>query len=342
MKILFLGARPDEHPAIESWKAAHPEHTVTVSQQILSTATLPLVDGHDALVIQQVAVPEPEVYEQLAAKGITQMSVRSAGFDMYDLEAATRHGLGITNVPVYSPNAIAEYTVALALNLVRNIPATLARVQQYDFRPAGLIGREIRTMKVAVLGTGRIGMRAAELFAALGAEVVGFDLFPNDAFRAIGTYAESFEEALRGADMVSLHMPATGENHHLLNEQTLALLNPGAYVVNTGRGALVDTTALMAALDSGQLTSAALDVYEFEGPYMFKDLREQGIEDEVFATLLAREDVLNTPHLAFYTHTAVENLVHGGLDNAVAMVENGTCPTLVNPQVSEARTAQDR
>lgn len=337
MKILFLGARPDETPAIESWKASHPEHTVTVSSEVLSLATLPLVEGHDALVIQQVLVPEPEVYAELERLGITQLSVRSAGFDMYDLEAATRHGLGITNVPVYSPNAIAEYTLALALNLVRNIPATLDRVKQYDFRPAGLIGRELRTMKVAVLGTGRIGTRAAELFAALGAEVIGFDLYPNDAFRAIGTYAESVEDALRGADMVSLHMPATAENHHLLNKETLALLAEGAYVVNTGRGALVDTEALMEALDAGHLTSAALDVYEFEGAYAFKDMRGQTLEDPVYARLIAREDVLDTPHLAFYTHTAVENLVHGGLDNAVRMVETGECPTLVNPQVTEGR-----
>ena len=186
-------------------------------------------------------------------------------------------------------------------------------------------------LKVAILGTGRIGYRAAELFHGLGATVVGYDPYPNEHFSTIGTYASSVEEALTGADIVSLHMPLLESNHHLIDAEALALLAPGAIVVNAGRGGLLDTEALIAALDSGHLSGAALDTYENEAQYYRNDWSGKDLGDPILEQLLERPDVLVTPHVAFYTDTAVENLVVGGLDNAELAARTGTAPSVVNP-----------
>lgn len=330
MKILFMGAREDEMPPLEVWRAAHPEHEVTVTEDVLSAETVADLEGYDALTVQQVISPEPEVYDRLAAMGFSQLSSRTAGVDMFDLAALRERGIAVTNVPVYSPNAIAEFALASALHLTRRFPAIEEKMEARDFRFAGLIGREVATLKVAVLGTGSIGLRTARLFHALGADVVGYDPYPRPDFGEVGRYADTVEEAVEGADVVSLHMPALESNHHLVDAALLARLAPGAVLVNAARGSIVDTQAVLDALDSGQLVGAALDTYEHEAPYFRYDWEGKDLGDPVLEQLLERDDVLLTPHVAFYTDTAVQNLVAGGLDNAVEVVETGTCRSIMN------------
>lgn len=324
MKILFLGVRDDEKPAIETWIAEHPEHDVTVSTEVLSADTVGMLDGFEALTLQQVLPIGADLLDAVAAAGIRQISSRTAGVDMIDLEAARERGIIVTNVPAYSPNAIAEFALASTLFLTRRFPVILERNDSRDFRFAGMIGREIATMRVAIIGTGMIGRITAQLFRSLGAEIVGFDLFPNAAFEEIGTYADTLEEALTGADVVSLHVPLTADNHHLINAEKLALMAPGSILVNAGRGGLVDTGALIEALNSGHLAGAALDTYENEQKYFRFDWSGKDLGDPVLEELLDRPDVLVTPHVAFYTDTAVHNLVTTGLDNAVEVVTTGT------------------
>ncbi|MDO5662132.1 MAG: D-2-hydroxyacid dehydrogenase [Brachybacterium sp.] len=330
MKILFMGVREDETPAIEAWRAAHPDHEVTTTTDVLTMETVEELADYDALVVQQVIVPDTAIYARLRELGITQISSRTAGVDMFDLEAARAAGIAITNVPVYSPNAIAEFALASAMHLTRSFPAIARKNAERDFRFIGLIGREIATLRVAIIGTGAIGYRTAQHFRALGADVVAFDLFPREDFAAIGTYAATIEDAIDGADIVSLHIPATEENHHLLDADMLARLAPGAIVVNAGRGALVDTRALLDAIDSGHLAGAALDTYENEQEYFRFDWRDKDLGDPVLEELLAHDQVLLTPHVAFYSETAVANLVTGGLDNAVEVATTGTAASVVN------------
>lgn len=331
MKILFLGIREDERPALEAWQREHPEHEVVAREEILTAATLPLLKGVQAVCLQQVISPEPEVYSALAEAGIRQLSSRTAGVDMLDLALAKQHGIVVTNVPVYSPNAIAEFVLASTLYLTRRFSQIERKNSQRDFRFAGLIGRELATLRVAVLGTGSIGLRAARLFHALGAEVVGYDPYPRPDFGEVGQYAPTLEEAVEGADVLTLHMPLLASNHHIIDEAVLARLAPGAVVINAGRGGLLDTAALLEALNSGHLSGAALDTYENEAPYYRYDWTGKDLGDAVLEELLGREDVLMTPHVAFYTDTAVQNLVTGGLDNAVLAAETGTAPTVVEP-----------
>lgn len=330
MRILFMGAREDEMPAVESWRAAHPEHEVTTTTDVLEASSLADLEGFEALTVQQVISPEPEVYERLAELGYRQISSRTAGVDMFDLDRLRELGIAVTNVPVYSPNAIAEFALASALHLTRRFPAIEEKTAAHDFRFAGLMGRELATMRVAILGTGSIGLRTARLFHALGAEVVGYDPYPRPDFGEVGTYRPTLEEAVEGADVLSLHMPALAENHHLVDAELLARLAPGAVLVNAARGGLVDTRAVLDALDSGRLLGAALDTYENEARYFRFDWEGEDLGDPVLAELLDRPDVLLTPHVAFYTDTAVQNLVTGGLDNAVLAARTGTAPSVMN------------
>lgn len=331
MKILFMGIRDDERPALDRWMQEHPQHDVEATTEILSADTVGMVDGFDALTVQQVIPPEPEVYAALQAAGIRQISSRTAGTDMYDIALAQKHGIVITNVPVYSPNAIAEFALTSALYLTRRFAQIEQKLQHRDFRFAGLLGRELATLRVAVVGTGSIGLQTARLFSALGATVVGYDPYPTDAFAQFGQYAPSLEEALDGADVLTLHMPLMPATHHVIDQAALARLAPGAIVVNSGRGGLLDTQALLAALDSGHLSGAALDTYENEAQFYRYDWSDRDLGDPVLEQLLDREDVLMTPHVAFYTETAVENLVVGGLENAELAARTGTAPSVVSP-----------
>lgn len=330
MRIMFMGAREDELPAIEAWRSQHPDHEVTVTTDVLNAETVEGLAGYDALVVQQVLVPPVEIYARLKELGLTQISSRTAGVDMFDLERARQHGIAITNVPVYSPNAIAEFALASTLHLTRRFPQIAHKNRERDFRFMGLIGREIATLKVAIIGTGAIGYQTAKHFRALGAEVVAFDLFPRDDSAEVGTYASSIEEAVSGADVVSLHIPATAENHHLFDAPMLARMAPGAILVNAGRGALVDTRALLDAIDAGALAGAALDTYENEQQYFRFDWRDKDLGDPILEELLERPEVLLTPHVAFYSETAVHNLVTGGLDNAEEVVTSGTSRYVLN------------
>lgn len=330
MKILFMGVRDDETPAVEEWRAAHPEHTVETSSEILTADTIDMLDGVDALCVQQVVAIDAELLAKVAEKGLVQLSSRTAGVDMIDVKAAREHGIAVTNVPSYSPNAIAEFALASTLHLTRRFPLILERNAERDFRFAGMIGRELRTMRVAIIGTGLIGRITARHFKNLGSEVVGFDLYPNDEFTTIGTYAASFEDAIKGADIVSLHVPLTTDNHHMFGAEQMALMNKGGILVNAGRGGLVDTQALLASLDAGHLAGAALDVYENEAQYFRFDWRNKDLGDPLLERLLEHPQVLVTPHVAFYTETAVHALVTQGLDNAVLVREGGTCRSAVN------------
>ncbi|WP_058235369.1 D-2-hydroxyacid dehydrogenase [Devriesea agamarum] len=330
MKILFMGVRDDERAAVGSWSAAHPEHDVTTTTDVLTAKTVDTLKGYDTVTVQQVIVPEAEVYPRLRELGITQLSSRTAGVDMYDLERAREYGISVSNVPVYSPNAIAEFALTSALHLTRRFPVILDRMAEQDFRFAGMIGRELATMTVAILGTGSIGLVTARHFRSLGARVIGYDPFPRDEFHEIGQYIDTIEEAVADADLISLHMPAMADNHHLFNADMFARMRRGAILVNCARGALVDSEALLEALNSGQLGGAALDTYENEQRYFRADWRERDLGDPTLEALLNHPAVLVTPHVAFYTDTAVENLVYGGLDNAVEAATRGTCASVMN------------
>lgn len=191
-------------------------------------------------------------------------------------------------------------------------------------------GRVVGDMTVAIIGTGRIGAHTAKLFHGFGSKVVGYDLYPNDQLRDIVDYQETLEDAVKQADIVSLHMPAFASNHHIFNYDLFKQFKPGAILVNMARGALVDTEGLLKALDEGLVEAAGLDVFEAEGPYIPHNFTGKPIEDELFKKLLAHDKIIYTPHIAYYTDEAVKNLVEGGLNATLEVLETGDATNRVN------------
>lgn len=328
-KIKFFGTRDYEKDVALNW-AKENDVEVSFSNDFLSYDTLDQLEGFDGVTTMQFGKLEKEAYPKLEAMGIKQVAQRTAGFDMYDLELAKKHGIIISNVPSYSPETIAEYSVAAALNLVRRFPRIEKRVQDYDFTwDATIMARPVKDMKVAIIGTGRIGALTGNLFAGFGAKIVGYDLYPNDSLDFL-EYKDTIEEAVKDADIVSLHMPGSADNHHIFNKEMFAKFKDGAILVNAARGAVVDTEALIDAVNEGKLTGAAVDTYEFEMPYFTFDFTGKELEDETFKKLIENDRIQLTPHIAFFSDEAVRNLVEGGLNAALNVIKTGDTPTRLN------------
>lgn len=330
MKLIMFSAREDEVSAASIWGKKRDVEVKNISEP-LSLENIHLVKGFDGVCLCQTKKMEDGIYKGLKDKGIKQIASRTAGVDMFDMEEATKHGLSITNVPVYSPNAIAEYAIAASLNIVRHVNHIKVAMKEQDYRwRKEIISKEIRSMTVAIIGTGRIGRITAQIFKGFGAKVIGYDLYPCEEAKEFMEYTDTLEEAISQADLISLHIPATKDNFHLFNKEIFDQMKQGVFFVNTARGTIVDTKALIEALDSGKITAAALDTYENEFNYFTKNFTGKEVEDEMLKELTHRDDVLLTPHIAFYTETAVKNLVEGGLDGAYDILKNGTSNYIVN------------
>lgn len=263
------------------------------------------------------------VLEQLAADGLRLIVLRCAGFNNVDLEAAERLGIRVARVPEYSPHAVAEHTMALILALNRKIHRAYNRVREGNFALQGLLGVDLHQRPVGLVGTGKIGACLARILLGFGCQVLAFDPQPDPRLAAAGVRYLALDTLLPAVDILSLHCPLTPATHHLINGDALARMRRGAMLVNTSRGAVIDTRAAIKALKSGQLGSLALDVYEEEGDLFFRDLSERAIADDVFARLLTFPNVLITGHQGFFTHEALTAIAETTLDNLDAFAATG-------------------
>jgi D-lactate dehydrogenase len=252
----------------------------------------------------------------LAAAGVRHVAMRCAGFNNVDLAAARELGITVTRVPAYSPHAVAEHTVALVLALNRRIHRAFNRVREQNFSLAGLVGFDLHGKTCGIVGTGKIGRVAAEIFKGFGMRVVAHDPFPQaDWAAAHGIEYLPLDELLAASDIVSLHLPLTPETHHLVSAATLARMKPGAMLVNTSRGKLIDTASVIAALKTGRLGGLAIDVYEEEEGVFFEDLSGQVLQDDELARLLSFPNVLVTAHQAFLTQEALGEIARVTVEN---------------------------
>lgn len=264
----------------------------------------------------------------LEAYGIKQIAQRTAGFDMYDLELAKKHGIVISNIPSYSPETIAEYSVSIALQLVRKFPAIETRVQAHNFTwAAPIMSRPVKNMTVAIIGTGRIGEASGKIYDGFCAKVVGYDAYPNASLDFL-EYKDSVETAIQDADIISLHVPTNKDSYHLFNKNMFAKVKKGAVLVNATRGAVVNTIDLIDVVNDGTLSGAAIDTYENEADYFTFDWSNQTIDDPTLLELIRHENILVTPHIAFFSDEAVQNLVD--LNAALSVINTGTCETRLN------------
>lgn len=263
--------------------------------------------------------------EQLQRAGTRLVALRCAGFNNVDLAAARELGLSVVRVPAYSPHAVAEHAVALLLALNRKIHRAYNRVREHNFSLHGLVGFDLHGKTVGVLGTGRIGRIAAQIFRGFGTEVLAYDPSPApDWAREHGVACCDFDSVLARSDILTLHLPLTPGTHHLLNERTLARLKPGACVVNTSRGRLIDTTALIHQLKRGHLGGVALDVYEEEEGIFFEDHSSAVLQDDELARLLTFPNVLVTSHQAFLTAEALSEIARVTTENILRLADGRT------------------
>lgn len=275
----------------------------------LTPETAPTAKGSVAICAFVNDVLTAPCLKALASLGVKHIALRCAGFNNVDLPAAKSLGLAVTRVPAYSPHAVAEHTLALLLCLNRKIHRAYNRVREHNFSLAGLVGFDIAGKTVAIVGTGKIGQLTAQIFRGFSANVIAYDPLPNPdwAQKNSVTYLP-FADLLPRADILSLHLPLTPETHHLMSEKTIAQLKPGAILLNTSRGKLIDAQALITHLKTGQLAGVALDVYEEEEGVFFEDHSTNILQDETLSLLLTLPNVLITSHQAFLTHEALTEI----------------------------------
>jgi D-lactate dehydrogenase len=264
-----------------------------------------------AFVNDQLSAP---VLEQLAAGGTKFIALRSAGYNHVDLEAAARLGLRVARVPAYSPFAVAEHAVGMMLTLNRKYHKSFNRVRDGNFSLEQLLGFDMHGKTVGVVGTGQIGAVAAKIVAGFGCNVLLYDVRENEACRDLGCYV-SLDELFRQSDIITLHCPLAPETMHLIDCAAVEKMKPGVMLINTSRGALVDTQAVIAGLKSSKIGYLGLDVYEEEAELFFRDLSDQIIQDDQFTRLLTFPNVLVTAHQAFFTRNAMEQIARVTLAN---------------------------
>lgn len=331
MKLVLFNLREDEKEAVQEWMTRNNDITLDTYEEGLGKDNMDLIAGADGVILSQNKPFEDEVYHFAKEQGVKVFSTRSAGFDIYNLDLINELGLKLTNVPSYSPNAIAEHVLTTTLYISRNVKKIQNNVKNHNFSwNPSILSKELRMQTVGVLGTGRIGSQTAKLFKGMGAKVIGYDAFPSEAAKEYLDYVDSIDELLEQADIITLHTPAIKEYAHLVNDEFLSKMKEGSILINAARGMLVDTKAILRALDSGKLLGAGLDVYENESKYVPKDFSNAEFDDKLLQELIDRDDVIYTPHTAFYTETAVQNLVDGGLDSALEVVRTGTAANVVN------------
>jgi D-lactate dehydrogenase len=304
-------------------------HVLDYFETALNERTAALAAGADAVCVFVNDDVSGAVLDRLANYGVRAVALRCAGVNNVDVDAAAERGIRVVRVPAYSPHAVAEHTLALILSLDRHIHRAYQRVRDQNFSLEGLLGFDLQGRTAGVVGTGRVGSIVARLLGAFGCAVLAHDPVHNPGAVAAGVRYVSLNELFGACDVIALTCPLTPETRHLVDAATVARMKPGAMLVNTGRGALIDTVAVVEGLKSGQIGSLAIDVYEEEGPLFYEDRSSQVLADDVFARLLAFPNVLVTAHQGFFTEDALTAIADTTLANLDDVAVGGPCPNEV-------------
>ncbi|EMF29445.1 D-lactate dehydrogenase [Streptomyces gancidicus BKS 13-15] len=315
MEILAFGVQADEKPLIE--RAFAPHHPVRTLDVFLNTDTAPIAAGHDIISTSVNCDLGADVLSGLAAGGTRMVAQRSTGFNNVDLDVAARLGITVARVSSYSPYSVAEFAWTLAMAVNRRIVRASTRTRDFDFRLDGLMGRDLHGRTAGILGTGKIGEAFARIAHGFGMRLLGWDAAENPACRELGLTYVPKEELLAESDLVSLHVPLLPETRHLIDATALKSMRDDAILVNSSRGGLVDTAALVDELRAGRFTGVGLDVYEAETGLFFLDKSLEAVDDDTLARLVTFPNVLVTSHQAYYTADAVTQIVSTTLDNVL-------------------------
>lgn len=322
IKIAFFDAKPYD---IAFFDAENKKYGFEIKyfESRLSFDTALLAAGFDAVCVFVNDHLDAATIDRLYDQGLRLAVLRCAGFNNVDLEAA-KGKLTVLRVPAYSPHAVAEYALALILTLNRKTHKAYQRTRENNFRINGLLGFDLCGKTIGIIGTGKIGLTFIEVLSGLGMRILAYDSFPNAELQEkYGfTYAD-LDTLYQESDIISLHCPLTDQTYHMINEESLSKMKNGIMLINTGRGALIDSKALIAALKSKKIGSAALDVYEEEENYFFEDISDEVMEDDTLARLLSFNNVLITSHQGFFTKEAEQNIAAVTLKNVDAFFHRG-------------------
>lgn len=322
MKVFVFSTRAYDKRAL---LAAAGRHELSFTEKRLSKETAHFAADFPAVAIFTSDEASGPVLEILHSLGVRFLLLRSAGYDHVDLKRAASLGMRVANVPAYSPNSVAEHAVALLMAVNRKLIQGQQLMQLQDFRIDPLQGFAVHGKTVGVIGTGKIGMAFARIMLGFGAEVIAFDPQLNQDAISAGVRYQPLEEVLRQSDIISLHCPLNEATRHLISDSQFASMKPGAVLINTSRGAVVDTNALITALDSGRLGGACLDVYEFEKGLFFENHSNAIIHDVNFARLRSFKNVLITPHQAFLTTDAIREIAKTTVENLNCWQNGSPC-----------------
>ncbi|MBQ8798657.1 MAG: 2-hydroxyacid dehydrogenase [Lachnospiraceae bacterium] len=277
----------------------------------LNEKSVVMARGCDAVVAFVNDRVNAEVVKELWEMGISVVALRCAGYNNVDLKAAYGK-VHIVRVPAYSPYAVAEFTMGMFLSLNRKLYRAYNRIREYNFSLTGLLGTDFYGKTMGVVGTGKIGQVFIDICLGFGMKVLAYDPFPNERD---GVRYVSFEELCRHSDMISLHCPLTKESYHMVDAASIERMKDGVILVNTSRGALIDSTALIEGLKEGKIGAAGLDVYEEEGDFFYEDYSGAVLPDDELARLISMPNVLLTSHQAFLTREALRNIAETTVEN---------------------------
>lgn len=322
MKIAFFSTQPYDK---EYFEQHNHQHTITYFEAQLNSQTVNLAKGHDAICVFVNDQLTDAVINELAKIGVRIIALRCAGFNNVDLLSAKESNITVVRVPAYSPHAVAEHALALIMTLNRKTHKAYNRVREGNFSLDRLTGFDIYGKTVGIIGTGKIGQCFATIMLGLGCRVIAFDIIANKDLEAVGVEYLPLLDLLSQSDIVSLHCPLTEQTKHLISHPTLSGMKDGAMLINTSRGALINTSDVIDALKKGKIGYLGIDVYEQEANLFFHDLSENIIQDDLIMRLLSFSNVLITSHQGFLTTEALTQIALITLKN-ITDFEDGIVP----------------
>lgn len=328
MKVAFFSTKKWVKNAFDKANKNH-GMKFTYFEPKLDEHTVSLATGYDAVCVFVHDVINANVVKNLADLGVKTIALRCAGFNNVDLEKAAECGIETVRVPAYSPYAVAEHAIGMILALNRRYHRAHNRVREGNFSLDGLLGFDICGKTVGVIGTGKIGQIFARTMKGFNTRVLAYDKFPSNELEKEGIEYCNIETLYKESDIISLHCPLFKETFHMIDQQSLEMMKKGVMIINTSRGPLIDSKAVIAGLKSGKIGYLGLDVYEEEDSLFFEDLSDQVIQDDTFVRLETFPNVLITAHQAFFTEEAVDNIAETTIANLLDITKGNECPNLV-------------
>jgi D-lactate dehydrogenase len=330
MRIAVFSTKPYDKEFLNQANQDY-KHELTFFKPHLTLETMPLAQGFPAVCVFVNDQLDASILERLHEQGTRLIALRCAGYNNVDLETAQKLGIMVVRVPAYSPYAVAEHAVGLMLDLNRKIHRAYNRVREGNFALDGLLGFDMHGKTVGIIGTGQIGQVVANILNGFGCRLLAYDLYPNPALETSHALQYvSLEQLFSESDIISLHCPLTPETHHIINTEAIAQMKPGVMLINTSRGGVIDTKAVIAGLKACKIGALGLDVYEGESDLFFEDLSCKVIEDDTFTRLLTFPNVIITGHQAFFTQEALASIAKTTLENITAFEQQKACQNKVN------------